>query len=309
MDKSLLFFVLLPFIIIQGYFSSGIPDNNSTTDGKQGYTQALSEEPRCADCHSDLLESEIVHGPALGSCENCHQVNMKEHTENGARGLNLTKSVPELCYSCHVDEKKDFAAMPDIHQAIEGENSCTACHSPHSSDVKKLLLTQPKKLCLSCHNKDFKANGEKTVNIKMLLANSKVIHPPAEKGCLACHQPHGSTNNYLLISAFPKGNYAPAARDTFALCWECHDSDLLELANTDASTNFREGDKNLHYIHMTGKKSRSCIMCHNMHASANMYLIEDKVQFGEWGLPINFFPNENGGSCFPGCHNEKAYTR
>jgi hypothetical protein len=26
-------------------------------------------------------------------------------------------------------------------------------------------------------------------------------------------------------------------------------------------------------------------------------------------LPIRFIPVENGGSCFPGCHSEKKYTR
>jgi len=309
MDKSLLFFFLLPFIFITEVFNPGKTDPNINSVSKLLYSQKLSEEHKCIDCHSDLIESKIIHGPASQSCENCHHVDIKEHTENGARGLNLVKEVPDLCYTCHGDFKKDLDALPILHLAIKNENSCSACHSPHSSDDKKLLVSEQKKLCLSCHNKDVTATGEKAVNIKMLLANSKVIHPPVEKGCVFCHQPHASSNNYLLISAFPKGNYAPAVRDTFALCWECHDSDLLELAKTDAATNFRDGERNLHFVHMNGKKSRSCVMCHNVHASANKHLIEDKVQFGGWALPIKYIPNDNGGSCFPGCHGEKTYTR
>ncbi|MEI6749392.1 MAG: cytochrome c3 family protein, partial [Bacteroidota bacterium] len=233
-----------------------------------------------------------------------------EHTENGARGLMLTFNVPELCFTCHESVKNEIDTLRNVHQAIITEKLCINCHSPHSSDEKKLLVSEQKKLCLSCHNKDATADGKKTTNIKKLMASAKVIHPALENGgCVVCHKPHGSSNNYLLISAFPRGNYAPATVDNYALCWECHDSDLLELEKTTTATNFRNGEQNLHFVHMNGKKGKSCIMCHNVHASVNEHLIEDKVQFGEWGLPIKFTPMENGGSCFPGCHAEKAYTR
>jgi predicted CXXCH cytochrome family protein len=309
MEKSLLYFGLLPFISLLGFFNQSTFEEGRNSESGLAYTKALAEEQKCTDCHSDLLESTLQHGPAAESCENCHTVNLKDHTENGARGLNLVKNMPDLCYKCHTEVKTDLDAAPNVHEAMNLENSCTACHSPHSSDEKKLLVSQQKKLCLSCHNKDATSKGEKATNIKSLLASAKVIHPPVENGCVVCHQPHASPNNYLLISSFPKGNYAPAVRDTFGLCWECHDSDLLELAKTDAATEFRDGDRNLHFIHMNGKKSRSCVICHNVHASANEHLIEDKVKFGDWELPIRFIPVENGGSCFPGCHSEKKYTR
>jgi predicted CXXCH cytochrome family protein len=309
MDKTSFLFLLLPFMSVVAYFSPDNSANISTPVANHSSFQKSTEDPKCTDCHSDLLESKILHGPATESCGTCHTVNIKEHAENGARGLNLVKNVPELCYTCHDDLKKDLAAQSNVHLAIKNENSCTTCHSPHSSDEKKLLVSQQKKLCLSCHNKDVTTAGTKTVNIKQLLANSKVIHPPVENGCVVCHQPHASSNNYLLISSFPTGNYAPAVRDTFALCWECHDSDLLELSKTDAATNFRDGDRNLHFVHMNGKKSRSCIICHNVHASANEHLIEDKVHFGDWEMPIRFTAKENGGTCFPGCHAEKTYNR
>jgi len=308
MERSLFLFVLLPFVVVLGFIDrTAIYQKDFHPMGENA--RLSSEEQKCADCHSDLFESKLQHGPAAESCESCHTVDIKEHTVNGARGLNLVKNMPELCYKCHAEVKTDLDASTNVHEAMKIENSCTTCHSPHSSDEKNLLLTQQKKLCLSCHNKDVTSTGAKAVNIKSLLANAKVIHPPAENGCVVCHQPHASANNYLLISSFPKGNYAPAVRDTFGLCWECHDSDLLEVAKTDAATNFRDGDRNLHFVHMTGKKSRSCVICHNVHASANEHLIEEKVTFGDWELPIRFMPAENGGSCFPGCHAEKKYTR
>jgi len=308
MEKSLFLSALLPFMLLLGFFNQDNTTVNETAVYLEDVSQKpLAEELKCSDCHSDLIESAVVHGPASQSCDNCHNVDIKEHAENGARGLNLVKEVPELCYTCHEEIKTDLSSLPQVHLAMN--SGCTSCHSPHSSDEKNILVAQQKKLCLSCHNKDVTATGEKTVNIKKLLSYSKVVHPPVEGGCVVCHQPHASQNNYLLISAFPKGNYVPAVRDTFAFCWECHDSDLLEVAQTTSATNFRDGERNLHFVHMNGPKARSCIMCHNVHASANEHLIEDKVKFGNWELPIRYIPNENGGSCFPGCHAEKTYTR
>jgi hypothetical protein len=46
-----------------------------------------------------------------------------------------------------------------------------------------------------------------------------------------------------------------------------------------------------------------------MHASTNQHLILDKVAFGEWEMEMNYTPLETGGSCLPGCHAEKKYTR
>lgn len=309
MGKSLLFYTLLPFLSFLGLVFQDFDDGKGATENYLTNTQFPPAEPGCGDCHSDLVESTVQHSPASESCANCHQVDLREHTENGARGLMLVADVPELCFTCHTDLRQNLDTLGNVHQAVVIENKCTNCHSPHSSEEKNLLLTGQKKLCLSCHNKDVSEDGKKMVNIKKLITVSKVIHPPVNNGgCIVCHQPHASSNNYLLISSFPKGNYAPAIRDSFAFCWECHDSDLLEVAKTTSATNFRDGDINLHYVHMNAENGRNCVICHNVHASMNEHLIETKVRFGNWDLPIKFVPAEKGGSCFPGCHAEKAYN-
>jgi predicted CXXCH cytochrome family protein len=310
MEKSTLLIVLLPFVTLFGHIYHGISTELTTADLYAEKFQRQADEPKCTDCHSELIEKGTKHLPATESCETCHDVKIKEHTENGTLGLMLVEKVPELCYTCHDGLKTILDTIQNVHPAIISVKSCTICHSPHSSSEKKLLVTEEKKLCLSCHNKDFTSDGKKTVNIEKLLSNSKVIHPPLQsEGCVVCHQPHGSSNNYLLIGAFPIGNYSSAKRDHFAFCWECHDSDLLEVAVTASKTNFRNGATNLHYLHRTGKNGRTCIVCHNVHASQNEHLIENKVRFGEWELPIRYKANKDGGSCFPGCHSEKSYTR
>lgn len=306
MGKSILFFALVPVISLIVLFNN----NNVVKDVKvykNDYKKPI-EEPKCSDCHTDLLANKTKHSPATESCETCHQVNVKDHSENGTKGLNLIEKVPELCYMCHEGIKNVVDSSKNVHKIIMNGKSCASCHSPHSSNENKLLVLDEKKLCLSCHNKDVNAEGKKLMNIDKILSTSKTIHPPIESGCIVCHNPHASNNNYQLIKAFPKGQYAKGETNTFELCWECHDAGLLNDSKTTSATNFRNGDKNLHFVHLNGEKGRTCVMCHNIHGSTNEHLIVDKVQFGEWNLPIRFVAKDNGGSCFPGCHSKKEYT-
>lgn len=302
-----IFAVIILFLIAFQAFKSA-DTSGSKSKAESGST--VLQEQKCKDCHSNLVEKKVVHEAASDACDNCHQVNIKEHSENGVLGLKLTEKVPELCFSCHDNLKASLDTIHVVHQAVKTLKSCTNCHSPHSTDEKKLLVSDEKKLCLSCHSSDVNESGKKVVNIGKLLATSKFIHYPLESdGCVVCHLPHGSSNNYLLRSNFPAGNYAITKRDNFAFCWDCHNSDLLEVAVTASKTNFRDGGKNLHYLHRTGNNGRSCILCHNIHGSKNEHLIQDKVQFGDWEMPLRYKATENGGSCFPGCHSEKTYTR
>jgi predicted CXXCH cytochrome family protein len=192
---------------------------------------------------------------------------------------------------------------------MKEEKYCMNCHSPHSSDEKKLLLADRKEVCFKCHDQELEVNGKKTKNMRQLVTGSKVVHPALNGGCSSCHKPHASTENYLLISAFPRELYAPGKKDNYAVCWECHDSDLLDLAATTTATNFRNGERNLHNLHLRGVRGRSCVLCHDMHASNNKFLILDKIAFGKWTFQVNFTPSDSGGSCSPGCHGFVGYKR
>ena len=53
-------------------------------------------------------------------------------------------------------------------------------------------------------------------------------------------------------------------------------------------TSFRDGDVNLHYLHVNkAKRGRTCRACHSTHASKHNVIIRDSVPFGRWELPIN----------------------
>lgn len=82
--------------------------------------------------------------------------------------------------------------------------------------------------------------------------------------------------------------------------------------NENQLTNFRDGDLNLHYLHVNrDKKGRSCRTCHEIHGSDLPAHVATSVPFegSGWPLPIGFKKTPSGGSCAPGCHKPYGYDR
>jgi len=211
---------------------------------------------------------------------------------------------------CHDDVREGLESLPYVHGVINQKKTCANCHSPHASPQDYFLVAEGKDLCLGCHNKIIATKTRKLSNIKQKIKNSKVVHGAIEfDGCSGCHAGHGSIFPSLLKEKFPDGEYVSAVADTFALCFNCHDAGMLEEDATISGTNFRNGEVNLHYLHINGDKGRNCRFCHDMHASPNEHLITTKVSFGNWEMPLEYKVLENGGSCNTGCHGEKKYIR
>ncbi len=292
----------------------------------------------CTSCHADKAEYKFAHGPvAAGDCTFCHN----PHEANTARML--VKEGADLCFTCHADLQGDFkkkvvhpaidmgcpschnphgsgvkkffsaegAALcyqchPQIeeklksakvvHAPIKTAQSCASCHAPHSSDAQKLLSAEGKDLCLGCH-KDF------------IKKKQTVMHGPIRDGkCTPCHNPHGTPNDRLLIKPYSPAFYVSYSDSEFQFCFSCHNRDLLKFPTTSYATGFRDGERNLHFLHINKKdKGRTCRACHVVHAGEKPKLIADKVTFGKWSLPLNFEKTETGGSCTPGCHQKYSY--
>jgi len=178
------------------------------------------------------------------------------------------------------------------------EGGCPSCHSPHASDNEKLLLEGQKEICLACHD-------------DVLAKDMTVFHGPINDGkCTPCHDPHGSQHEKLLFGSFPPDAYVPYTGIEFELCFRCHNRDLVKHPDTSFATNFRDGDRNLHYLHVNdAKKGRSCRLCHDIHGGTGARLIAQSVPFGKWDLPLKFVKTETGGGCSPGCHKSAYYDR
>jgi predicted CXXCH cytochrome family protein len=268
----------------------------------------LDKSAVCLQCHDkqkEALNLKEVHPPFKNNCSSCHS----PHSSKEAHLVSTNP--PDLCFGCHDDLPDIFDKVKHKHPPLKDAKSCLNCHSPHASNEKKFLLADVKTVCLGCHNKSYTVDKKPITNIKRLLNESKNIHGAIEsEGCAACHNPHGSDNYKMLVASFPSGKYMQVNKDSIALCFKCHESKLLTEQTADKNiTNFRNGDKNLHFVHINGKKGRVCTICHNVHASNNDHLINDKVKFENWEMKLNYKTLEGGGSCLPGCHSEKKYTR
>jgi predicted CXXCH cytochrome family protein len=172
------------------------------------------------------------------------------------------------------------------------------------------LIKKQTELCIDCHNKWIKGTDGKEFNIYKMVKDNPFKHQPIEGGeCQGCHDPHGSNSYKILNAPYPSRFYSEFNVDKYKLCFQCHDSSLAEIKVTGKATNFRDGTRNLHYLHVNLKKGRTCRACHDAHAGKNKKLIRDHVPFGKWSLPINFNKTETGGSCAPGCHKSFTYSR
>jgi predicted CXXCH cytochrome family protein len=280
--------------------------NPHSSDEKSLLT--VKPDELCVACHettkNELEKFEFIHEPAKGDCTGCHD-------PHGADNWKMMKGeAPELCLACHEDIKKRSDTATHKHGAVVEKGGCLKCHTPHASTVKYILKDSPMNLCMTCHSKA-QGSEENPVPAFTDLKGKKFMHGPIkEKDCSGCHKTHGSENFRLLAGSYPPVFYSPFAEENYALCFTCHQKTLVWTEKTDDLTDFRNGDVNMHYLHVNkDRRGRTCRACHQTHASNSPKHIRKDVPYGMWDLPLNFKKTETGGSCKPGCHVAKSYDR
>lgn len=273
---------------------------------------AASGTELCLQCHVTTAEQlatlRVVHGPAAADCQACHDAHASDYP------MMLVEDPATLCQSCHDAIQQVIETAVVKHGAVTEEGGCTNCHSPHASDFAMILKQDEVSMCLDCHDQQVRRDdGEKIREVASVLRNSTHVHGPIAQGdCAGCHEVHGGANFRLLTFEYPSEFYAPFAEESYALCFSCHDRSVVLEEKTATLTNFRNGETNLHYLHVNKeRKGRTCRACHETHASNNPRHIRQSVPFGprEWELPINFEMTQDGGSCAPGCHKQYEYDR
>ncbi len=250
----------------------------------------------CFLCHLDRkaqFELKHRHKPATEGCNGCHNSHSSDfpyilHAENDT-----------LCYSCHKPTEEKIKGAKVLHSALKDRN-CTICHTAHASDYPRQLKAAAKDVCYSCHK-------ELGIRVK----KAAFVHGPVRQDdCYACHDPHGSGYTMILKKAFPAEFYMPYATENYAMCFDCHNRDIALDKFTTTLTGFRNGDQNMHWLHVNREKGRSCKACHEMHAGDQARHVRREVPFGKvWKYPINYTQTKNGGRCEVGCHKPKDYDR
>jgi len=159
------------------------------------------------------------------------------------------------CIECHENKAKGKV----VHSAIS--LGCATCHEVRvNRDITrvKLTATASYKVCLSCHA------DKNAAEIK------GVVHKPAIRDCLKCHDAHTSENKNQLLkpaSGDRKGN----------LCLDCHDTGLevpdkgsrhlaLDAGCDSCHVNHKTGpspDREFRY-HLTKGTPALCLDCHDV---------------------------------------------
>jgi len=267
----------------------------------------------CLQCHAetarDMRRLPFVHEAAKKDCTSCH------NPHNSYYRKLLHRPPKELCTSCHTDIGRMIEQGQVTHAPVAKGNTCRNCHDAHAAPVQHLLKGLPRDLCMKCHGRDgLKANnGRPLPNLeKLLAANPKHHEPIDKKDCSACHSPHGGDNFRLLIEQYPESFYSAYSKKNFALCIKCHQEPAITTAKTSTRTGFRDGTRNLHYVHVNRpQRGRTCRACHGVHAASQIHLIRDDVPYGSsgWKLEVNYVKTEDGGRCTKTCHGAEEYSR
>lgn len=278
------------------------------------FPKLLNAEGRdlCLKCHVrtglEIDSKSAVHAPALGDCRLCHQ----PHATDTAALLATDQTA--LCTQCHKEIAHTVSTASTQHAAITTKRGCTNCHAPHAADHAPLLKEESKTLCFECHNQPIAMpDGTRLVNMKKLIETGTSLHGAlTQRGCAECHQIHGSDHRRLLVNEYPSELYYPFTESSYALCFSCHDRQLVLEATTSSATAFRNGADNLHFTHVNrAKNGRTCRTCHDAHAANHDKHIRDNVAFGPkgWKLPIRFEALPDGGRCGGACHAPYEYNR
>jgi DmsE family decaheme c-type cytochrome len=160
----------------------------------------------CLKCHSANASFNLhnwnasVHNMADVSCSDCHPI-------HGSYNLKVRpRDMADMCDKCHADVKAAFS-LPNHHPVPEKKVFCNDCHDPHGGSTEMSLRRDTvKATCTQCH-----AEKEGPFLYE---------HADVMEDCRACHTPHGSVNNKLLILREPY------------LCLQCHPTHRLGETTT-----------------------------------------------------------------------------
>ncbi len=163
----------------------------------------------CTECHAEHVEgfADATHANVtladakLGStgCEACHGPGSLHVKSGGTKSTIINAGAkPETCFQCHLDKRGEFS-LANSHAVLAGKVSCNDCHDPHKGNAisgSGASLEAQNETCTKCHT------AQKGPFI--------FAHNAMKEGCVACHSPHGSVNQKMLV-----------ARDA-NLCLRCH---------------------------------------------------------------------------------------
>ncbi len=230
---------------------------------------ADSVEATCLQCHpSD--QGVVAHEPyGANQCADCHD----PHGANNA-SLLLGGDGVDHCRTCHTPTVE--AMETGLHTHQEAEGSCLGCHEAHTAAHEGLLASQPRTLCVSCHEE-----------IGQTVAGATVSHDSVLSGdqCITCHDPHASEHQAMLRNTQTE------------VCLSCHDKPVIAADGREviALGSALDSATQVHGAITIGQ----CSECHSVHGGTHATLLRsiDTTVF------VGAYDTRNYALCFS-CHDK-----
>ena len=219
----------VPFFVHQDPETLNCKECHRLRRGKYNYKKLIPAKVSCttSDCHPNFANKKHVHGPiGAGICISCH------NPHGSYFPLQLARTGSDLCFVCHESKRQEFNSKI-VHAPLE--EGCLDCHDPHQSQRRFQLKGKEgsvSTLCFTCHEESIFTKEHR--------------HGPVAVGdCIACHNPHASNHENLLLSPTAHGE----------VCFSCHQD--------------RQEDFNKKQVH--APVADDCIACHDPHSEANRF--------------------------------------
>jgi DmsE family decaheme c-type cytochrome len=227
-----------------------------------------------AESGMPLVNCESCHGPGSLAIEGITKEKVEKDAQEGKQTecnyetfidlKNLPAQAKSLiCLKCHTANATFNLHNWNANIHNISDVSCSDCHDVHIGPDLTVRLKDMEDMCEKCHQE---------VKAEFLLPSH---HPIREKKvfCIGCHDPHGSTTEYLLRGF--------SVKET---CTECHAEkegpfvfEHADLSEDCTSCHRPHGSVNNNLL--TARVPFLCLQCHTGHRTDNLSAPEDKSTF------------------------------
>lgn len=187
--------------------------HQSSSDATKMVVPTGKVEGLCFACHVNKkkwMSMSHIHGPVgTGDCTICHDPH-----GSGSEFQLWADGKAKLCVVCHEDMKKfiEGGSQNLVVHGIMKAQGCGACHSPHATDYRFQLYGEINAICQGCHTALAGVDKGHPVQNHPLKGKSDPRRAGYPFTCTSCHNPHGSTNKFMLIGDVRGGR----------VCVKCH---------------------------------------------------------------------------------------
>jgi predicted CXXCH cytochrome family protein len=96
-----------------------------------------------------------------------------------------------MCLGCHEKVEEKFVRSKEYHPAKDGASVCTACHTPHASDLPDLFPDDSIKVCGACHTEHASLShpmGPGVIDPRTTPFEKFITFSKERELCIQCHR-------------------------------------------------------------------------------------------------------------------------